>query len=457
VPKLEGQSEEPGKAPRRAAGRWEGLAGLAARQLAVQVLRAILENKHTLDDAFARLALNRRFSALEDRDRAFARAIATVTLRRLGQTDDLLSRLLDRPLDKKAQETRLILAVGLTQLLFLGAAPYAVINLAVEQARRVKGESHLAGLVNAVLRRASREGPRLAGEQDEAALNTTRWLYCRWEAAYGKDKARRIAAAHLLEPPLDLSAKGDAELLAERLGGVEIAPHSVRLRAKGAIESLPLYGEGDWWVQDFAASLPVRLLGCVDGLRVADLCAAPGGKTAQLASAGAKVTAVDISRNRLARLAGNLARLKLKAEIVEADAASWQAPAPFDAVLLDAPCSATGTIRRNPDIPYLKSEADIAALAALQHRLLAHAATLVKPGGTLIYCTCSLEPEEGEAQAAAFLAAHPAFALAPIPRNPALAPFITREGFLRTFPFQMETQEGDGMDGFFAAAFRRQT
>src|SRR5208282_1763435 len=216
-----------------------------------------------------------------------------------------------------------------------------------------------------------------------------------------------IAAAHLEEPALDLSVKADTEGWAVRLGGAALPWGTVRLAHKGRIEDIEGYGEGAWWVQDAAAALPVLLLGDVRGLRVADLCAAPGGKTLELAVRGAHVTAVDLSASRLRRLQENLERLNLTAEVIKADAGVWSAPEPFDAVLLDAPCSATGTIRRNPDIPYLKAESDIAALSAVQARLLERAPSLLRPGGRLVYSTCSLEAEEGEARIARLLAARP--------------------------------------------------
>ncbi len=288
----------------------------------------------------------------------------------------------------------------------------------------------------------------ILAEQDASKLNTPEWLWLRWVRHYGEDTAKRIAAAHREEPLLDLSVKADAAGWAERLSGSLLPWGTARLSAKGRIEDIEGYDEGGWWVQDAAAALPALLLGDVKGLRVADLCAAPGGKTAQLAARGAQVTAVDISGPRLRRLQENLARLNLKAGTLQANASEWSVPEPFDAVLLDAPCSATGTIRRNPDIPYLKSEADIAALAAVQARLLKHAPSLLKPGGHLVYATCSLEPEEGEEQIRALLAERDDIALAPIQADDVGIPpeAITPQGMLRTLPFH-----AGGMDGFFAA------
>ncbi len=427
--------------------------GLEARQLASRLLKAVLHDRQTFDDAFAGLSAKPSFAALAFRDRAFARAIAAMALRRLGQIEDMLGRFLERPLPLDAHEARFILIAGAAQLAFMDVAPHAAIGLAVEQAKRTHGAHHFAGLLNAVLRRVSGQKAAILAEQNADKLNAPEWLWRRWTQAYGEETAARIAAAHLEEPPLDLSAKADAPGLAARLSGAALPWGTVRLAAKGRIEDIDGYAEGAWWVQDAAAAMPAQLLGDVAGLRVADLCAAPGGKTAQLAARGAHVTAVDISASRLRRLKENLERLHLEAEIVRANVGDWSPPERFDAILLDAPCSATGTIRRNPDIPHLKSEADIAALARVQARLLAHALSLLKPGGALVYATCSLEPEEGEAQIEAALASRGDVALAPIRADALGLPpeAITPAGMLRTLPFH-----GGGMDGFFAARLIRQ-
>jgi 16S rRNA (cytosine967-C5)-methyltransferase len=360
----------------------------------------------------------------------------------------MLGRFLERPLPVDAFEARFILIAGAAQLAFMEVAPHAAIGLAVEQAKATRAARHLSGLVNAVLRRVNATKAAILAEQDASKLNTPAWLWQRWVRHYGESTASRIAAAHLEEPLLDLSVKANAAAWAERLSGSLLPWGTVRLSAKGRIEDIEGYDEGAWWVQDAAAALPALLLGDVKGLRVADLCAAPGGKTAQLAAQGARVTAVDISAPRLRRLQDNLTRLNLEAETVQANVSEWTPSEPFDAILLDAPCSATGTIRRNPDIPYLKSEADIAALAAAQAKLLSHALGLLAPGGHLVYATCSLEPEEGEEQIQALLAERSDAALLPIQADELGIPSeaITPQGMLRTLPFQ-----AGGMDGFFAA------
>jgi 16S rRNA (cytosine967-C5)-methyltransferase len=276
---------------------------------------------------------------------------------------------------------------------------------------------------------------------------------------WGEPRARAIATAHLVEPPLDVTVKSEPALWAERLQGRVLPTGNVRLVPKGRIEALPGFDDGAWWVQDVGASLPARLLGDVKGKRVADLCAAPGGKTAQLALAGAVVTAVDLSKTRLGRVRENLDRLGLRAELVLGDAATFSAEDKFDAVLLDAPCSSTGTIRRHPDIPYTKSPKDIEALAGLQARLLDNAVSQLKPGGTLVYSTCSLEPEEGEAQIASLMVRHNGLRLDEIGKDEMAgeAEWIEPSGCLRTFPYELklDSPEWSGMDGFFAARLIR--
>lgn len=431
--------------------------GLAVRRTATAILRQVIERESPLDAQFDEAHGNPHFLALDPRDRALVRAIVGTALRRRGEIERALTRALDRPLPAGSGALSGLLHVAAAQILYLDVPDHAAVDLGVAQAGSDRRTGRARGLVNAVLRRLVRERDSILSQPD-ASANTPGWLNRRWRAAYGEPIAAEIAAAHLQVPPLDITVKSDPAGWAERLGGTLLPTGSVRLATTQPVGELPGYDEGAWWVQDAAAALPARLLDAVAGQTVADLCAAPGGKTAQLAAAGARVTALDISTSRLRRLKENLRRLRLDAELVAADLLNWEPSAQFDAVLLDAPCTATGTIRRHPDIAWLKHPDDVVKLAALQTRMLDRAARLVRPGGLLVYATCSLETEEGVAQVVPFLERNPAFTLQPIApveiggTDLLLAP----EGMLRTLPCHRfgKAPELHGMDGFFAARFR---
>ncbi len=430
-------------------------AGLQARRLAVELINELIGYRRPLDDAFERLLAQERYAGLEPRDRAFARSIVMMALRRKGQLLAIIKSFVDKPLPEKRGGLDAILLCSAAQLVFLKIPPHAVINLAVFQVREDTNARRFAKLANAVLRRISEQGAAIALSQDAARLNTPDWLWESWNAAFGPDEASRIANQHMQEPPLDLTVKRDTQDWAEKLGGIVLPTGGVRIKAKGRIEDIEGFASGEWWVQDAAASLPALLLGDVRGKRVADLCAAPGGKTAQLACRGALVTAVDLSAKRLKRLGENLQRLALKVETVEADLRDWTPEDSFDAVLLDAPCSATGTIRRNPDIAYLKTPSDIAELVRLQQMLLANAIKLLKPGGMLVYCTCSLQSEEATEQIARLLAERNDVALRPVGPEEigGRAEWLDNDGSLRTLPHDLQLSDPDlsGMDGFYAA------
>lgn len=429
-----------------------GPAGISARAIALDLLQAVLEQHRPLDEA---LECHEGLAALAPRDRGFARLLVATVLRRLGQIDHVLGRCLEQPLPRRAAGVQQLLRLGIAQLLFLGTPAHAAVDTTVALIAGRGGEAGYKGLANAVLRRVDRERTAFLAETGAAALNTPPWLWQSWLDSYGADTAAAIANAHLQEAPLDLSVKADAADWAERLGARLLPTGTLRLIAEGTVDALPGYGDGAWWVQDAAAALPARLLGDVAGRRVIDLCAAPGGKTAQLAAAGAEVTAVDRSEPRLRRLAGNLARLRLEATTVVADAAEWRPDEPADAVLVDAPCSATGTIRRHPDVPWLKRPADLAKLTALQDRLLRAAIEMTAPGGRIVYCTCSLEPAEGPARIAALIES--GAPVEPIPLRPeeigGLSELITPTGELRSLPCHLP--ELGGLDGFYAARLRR--
>jgi 16S rRNA (cytosine967-C5)-methyltransferase len=418
-----------------------------ARTVALDLIGAVLRRKRPLDDA---IDDNPEMHGLPGRDRAFARLLTATVLRRLGQIDALIALCLSTPLAPRAATVHDILRLGVAQLLFLRTPPHAAVATSVDIAHSRGFLSH-KGLVNAVLRRLGVEGGASLEAQDAVRLNTPDWLWRSWSRAYGEATTRAIAASHLKEAPLDLTLRGDAEEWCARLQGVVLPTGTLRRAAGGALASLPGYAEGAWWVQDAAAALPARLFGDITGCEVVDLCAAPGGKTAQLATAGARVTAVDRSTRRLDRLIVNLDRLALPVTAVAADGLIWRPPHSVDAVLLDAPCSTTGAIRRHPDVPHLKVPDDVTRLAVVQDNLLRAAIEMLRPGGTLIYCTCSLEPEEGVGRIAALRAAG-----APVERR-AIDPaeigappeWITAEGDLRTLPCHFD--EYDGIDGFYCA------
>ena len=419
-------------------------AGLPARAAALDLLTAALSRRAGLEEGLNHPSL----AALSPRDRAFARALVMATLRRLGPIDGALqARVSKAPPDRVVQ----ILRLGVAQLFVLETPAHAAVSSSVDLAQANKQSQAFKGLVNAVLRALTREPPRL----DEPERLAPPWLYARWRAAFGPEAAREIAAQIAGEPATDLSLKDPAQAgtLAAELEGETLPGGSVRTGRRGDVSTWPGFAEGGWWVQDAAAAIPARLLDIQPGQSALDLCAAPGGKTLQLAAAGAQVTAVDRSAPRLTRLSDNLARTGLAAELVTADGAAWRDGRSFDAVLLDAPCSATGTFRRHPDVLWAAKPSDVASLAALQSRLLDAAATRVKAGGRLVYCVCSLEPEEGEAQVAAFLRRNAEFALEPVAPGEGGAPEASRlvDGALRILPHHRP----GGLDGFYAARLKR--
>ena len=409
-----------------------------ARRAALALLEAVLDRRRPLEEALDALP-----GGLAPRDRSAGHRIAAAVLRRLGSLDAVLEPFLRR---EPPEPVRHALRAGAAELLLLGTPSHAAVGSAVALVPRP-----FAGLVNAVLRRVAEAGSAALEGLDAERLDTPAWLWASWHAAHGPAAVRAIAAAHRSEAPLDLTLAPGAT---PPEGGEMLPTGTVRFPAGTRVTELPGFAEGAFWVQDAAAALPARLLGARPGESVADLCAAPGGKTAQLAAAGARVVAVERDPKRAARLRGNLARLRLAAEVVEADATAWDGGggARFDAVLLDAPCTATGTIRRHPDVPHLKQARDVAPLAAAQAGLMAAAARLLRPGGRLVFATCSLQAEEGEAH----LATAAPLGLLPDPVRaeevPGLEAAVTPAGALRTRP-DLWAERG-GMDGFFVARFR---
>ncbi|MGA8612469.1 MAG: transcription antitermination factor NusB [Xanthobacteraceae bacterium] len=442
------------------AGDPDAVPGFAVRRIAADIVDGVLRRRRSLDGMLDGAgAHSAGLAALPERDRALTRALAATVLRRLGTLRHLVSLYLERGPPAQAPLVETALLLGAAQILFLQIPDHAAVDLSVRLVRTNREAMHFTGLVNAVLRRVAREGAERLAALDPVVLDTPGWLLARWIKTYGEPTARAIAAANGHEPALDLTVKSDPEIWAARLNGRMLPTGTVRTIAHGTVTALPGFAAGAWWVQDAAAALPARLFGDLAGRRVADLCAAPGGKTAQLVAAGALVTAVDRAEARLNRVRENLARLSLNAELVCADVAAWTPEQTFDAVLLDAPCSSTGTIRRHPDVPWVKRAADIATLSRVQGQLLKHALALTKSGGTLIYCTCSLEPEENEDVVAALLAGSGGARRVPITAGEVFgrAEFISKDGDLRTLPCQLPDPDSRlaGLDGFFAARLEK--
>ncbi len=409
------------------------------RKVALDLMGDVLDEHRLLSEVLAR-----RVAGLPAPDRARAQRLVTTALRVLDRSDRMLG-----PHLKKRPPARVmnLLRLGVAEICEEGAAAHGVVNACVEIARAGRNTASMAGLVNAVLRKVAAEAAKWP------ALPVPRlpkWLRKPLIDDYGKAAVEAMEAAHYAGAPLDLTPKGDAAALAERLGGALLPTGSVRIEGQSQVSALPGFADGEWWVQDAAAAIPAQVLDAHPGERVLDLCAAPGGKTMQLAATGAKVTAVDISSARTGRLEENLTRVGLAADVVTADALTYEG-GPFDAVLLDAPCSATGTIRRHPDLPYAKDGGGFPALFELQERLIDRALALLKPGGRLVYCTCSLLIDEGEEQLRDALARHPDLVVdrARLAR-PGIDPDWTgAEGGLRLRPDYWADR--GGMDGFFIA------
>ncbi|MBV9980494.1 transcription antitermination factor NusB [Bradyrhizobium sp.] len=434
--------------------------GLAARRIAADILDGVLHRHRTLDEQLDGAGAHPGLKLLDDRDRALMRRLVATVLRRLGTLGHLLSRLLDRGVPTDAPRAQSALLIGAAQILWMDVPDHAAVDLSVRLVQSDRRAAKYAGLVNAVLRRCAREGRTIVDDVRSEGLDIPPWLLARWKAHYGEAAARDIALALGQEPTLDITVKSDAGAWASRLHGQMLPTGTVRTLLQGSVTTLPGFAEGAWWVQDAAAALPARLFGAVEGKAIADLCAAPGGKTAQLVQAGANVVAVDRSPARVARLRDNLTRLHLEAGVEVADATEWPgANGGFDGILVDAPCSATGTIRRHPDVAWLRQHADFAGLTGLQARLLRRAAAMLKPGGILVYCTCSLEPEEGEQAISALLAETPEMRRVPIEVGEVagLAEIVTSDGDLRTLPCHLPHPEPrlGGLDGFYAARLVR--
>jgi 16S rRNA (cytosine967-C5)-methyltransferase len=432
--------------------------GLEVRATAAKLLAAVVDRKISMDGMLDLTHGNPAYKALGDADRALTRAILTTSLRHLPRLEAAIASLIETHLPEGARALHHVLVVAAAQILHLDVPYHAAVDLAVEQANRDPRNRRFAKLVNAVLRRMGREKEELLAATASVSP-VPDWFRARLVAAYGESEAARIAEAQLTPPAIDLTVKKDSQSWAEKLGGKVLPTGSIRLGAfDGSVTALEGFDQGEWWVQDAAASIPAKLFGDLHGKRVADLCAAPGGKTAQLIMAGAHVVAVEQSANRLARLKENLSRLGLTAELVGGDLFDYVPEEKLDGVLLDAPCSSTGTTRRHPDVLWTKGPEDVAKLAALQERMLRHAATLVKPGGLIVFSNCSLDPIEGEELVERVLADTPSLQRVPVDpsRWPGLETGITDRGDFRTTPAMLASSDGyaGGMDGFFASVLQ---
>ena len=427
---------------------------IQTRHCAFVVVDCVLNKKQDLDRVFDQTVS--QYSDFDRRDIAFVRDMVMRFLRQLGQIDAVLSNVSDRPLDKiNPRDVLNVLRLGAVQILLMDVGDHAAVDTSVELLNAL-GHQKQKGFANALLRTIVRKkDSNISMLTDKVQANSPSWLWRELEKDYGAESAIKIAKAHLGRAPVDITVKKDAEDWAEALDGQLLDNGSIRLDKSGAVTELPGFDQGEWWVQSASAALPVQVLGDVTDKTIVDLCAAPGGKTMQLAAAGAKVTAVDISKNRLKRLEENLERCNLSAKVVKGDGKTWQPEHPVDIVLVDAPCSATGTIRHQPDVLHLKTEKDMHRLARVQKEILENASHMVKSGGVLMYCTCSLQFEESERVVEAFLSQSSDFSLSSFTSDDVFGwdEMLDKSGMIRILPFHL--QETGGMDGFFIARLIR--
>ena len=424
-------------------------AGLRLRLVAAQRLKDVLAGSNFAPLTAAELA--------DGRDRALANRLITTALRRQGQLNFIIHALLDKGMPGKSGTFEAVLRLSLAQLVFLpDLGAHSALFLAVEAVKRDPKARHLSGLMNAVLRNAQANSAKFGMLSDDLLIPDT--FGDTWLEAYGEEAIGAFSTALLAGAPLDLTLKSDDAELIDALGAERLMGDSVRIEQRDRpVEALPGFAEGQWWVQDAASAIPARLLGARSGGRVLDLCAAPGGKTAQLIKAGYQVTALDSDATRMERLKQNLVRLDYTAETVVADAGNYAPASSYDGVLLDAPCSATGTFRRHPEVIWHRSAGDVAGRVRLQRALLANAFRCLDASGVLVYCVCSLEPAEGEAQVDWALDALPGLELWPVApaELPGLENAVTARGLVRTHPGMAPGGHEGGMDGFFVARFRR--
>ncbi|MBR4126987.1 MAG: methyltransferase domain-containing protein [Alphaproteobacteria bacterium] len=428
---------------------------LLTRRLAVNIFDAVYKHGKGLEEEYSfQMERQEKSNPLEIRDRTFVRLLTTVMLRRLGQIDDILSHFLKKPLPEKAFYVQNVLRLGTAQLVFLDTPPHAAVSTGVSLIKNNRKYAGFAGLANAVLRRIAQDGKKLAEKQNAAKLNVPDWLFEKWRREYGTETAEKIAKAGLQEAPLDFSVKSDPEFWAGQLDAVIMPTGTLRREKQASVPQLTGYEEGKWWIQDLSAAMPAKLFHSLKGRTAVDLCAAPGGKTAQMITAGADVTAVDISENRIKRLKENLKRLHFDVKTVCADIQKWEQEKnrKFDIVLLDAPCSATGTLRRHPDVTCHRTAQDVDRLSSTQKQLLKTAVNMMNENGEMIYCVCSVLPEEGR-QIIDDAVNSGLVERVPLDSSEVPPEMISKEGDLLIFPFFYES--AGGCDGFFAARLKK--
>lgn len=420
-------------------------AALQTRAHVCKALDLIIYQKYGLDAA---LKGQTNFEGMAQADLNFMHLLLLTTLRRYGQAEKLLSLFLEKPLPSKRKVVHLILIMGIVQLYFLKTPPHAAIDTSVALVRFFK-QSSFTKLVNGVLRAFARKQTQI--DMPDLSHNIPEWLWNSWVKTYGAAQAKQFCDYFVSDPTLDLSVKADPQFWAEKLNGQVLNTRTVRLKNVGNIVHLPGFQAGDWWVQEASASIPVQLFTQLNGLKVADFCAAPGGKTAQMAVAGAFVDAYDISAKRLERLSENMNRLGLcdRVQFFEKDIASDASLLIYDAVLVDAPCSATGTIKRHPDLYFHREKTDVLRLAALQKQILSNAIQCVRAGGEIVYATCSLQEEENEAVVLDILKEYPMVKRKAI-QVPHLQPFLNKNGAIQVTPDQ-------GQDGFYAVLLYKES
>ena len=419
---------------------------IKSREIAFLIIKKVLDEGATLDGA-----IDQYSRVISPKDRGFIRHLTTTVVRRLGQLDKIINHCTKTKLGNTQMAIRHVLRLGIAQLLFSEVPAHAAVNTSVDLVRKKlsKKLQYLKNTVNAVLRKVDRERQDLLKKSSNTRLNFPGWLLRKWDGRYGQKAVKEMLAAMLEEAPLDLNLKPDCdlELWADKLNGKVVPDGGVRISKAGKVSEIEGYHGGIWWVQDMAARIPARLLGAGAGQMVLDLCAAPGGKAAQSAAAGAVVTAVDFSKGRMKRLTENMTRLKLEVDVITSDILNYEPQEKYDYILLDAPCSSTGTIRRHPEILHSRTGGDVKEMVEIQTKMLDHAGSLLNKGGILIYCVCSMEQEEGPDQIKALLERHGSLKRKEIKIEelPGLEQAILETGDVQTLPHYYQ----GGIDGFF--------